>query len=148
MNAEQLIQELKRRHKLLEDIFDDVGKGEAGDANISTNDTSKEQDTSDLSDFDEPQGQEQQVESVDIKDAFQLKVIFGHLSYMVKLSYKLLTYSKEFEDIYESYARLYRYFKDFVMNFEEFDDDKKKHLFQLFREALSLSYKALKQKIS
>jgi tRNA C32,U32 (ribose-2'-O)-methylase TrmJ len=92
---------------------------------------------------------EQQAEAVDVsrQDVLKLKILWANLIYLYKLSRQLALSDDRFEPVYEDFQKLYKYFRDFVINFESFEPDKRKKFIEAFRKAFIETINEFKEKL-
>jgi len=121
------------------------------DTSDDTNETSeKESKTGDSEegglDF---ESTEEQAENVDVsrQDILKLKILWANLIYLYKLSRKLALSDDRFEVVYENFQDLYKYFRDFIINFESFEPEKRKRFIEAFRKAFIETINEFKEKL-
>jgi len=92
----------------------------------------------------------QQDESLDQNKkhlTLQIKIIWGHLLYLYKVTRHLATYHDSFERVFDKFHDLFRIFRDFILNYESFTEEERLQFVKLFRQAFLKTIQDLMQEL-
>ena len=102
----------------------------------------------DFFDVNDDKEQEENIEQgepseIQVSEALQLRTLWSYLLYSYRLTRQLSYINDAFEPIYSTFKSLFRIFKDFVINYEEFTPDKRKEFLTEFRRVFIQTLKKL-----
>jgi len=80
-------------------------------------------------------------------DILKLKILWSHLVYLYRVTRKLAILNDSFETNFEEFQDLFRVFRDFVINYEDYSEQSRKEFIDIFRKSFIEAIKHLKQTI-
>jgi len=93
------------------------------------------------------QSNDLQDEAIKTSDILKLKILWSHLVYLYRVVRKLSVLNDAFEENFEEFQELFRVFRDFVINYEDYNDQTRKAFIDTFRKGFIDAIKHLKQTI-